>query len=122
MSEDGGNGDEGEKVKVPELLDVVWVALGFAVWVILVAKFLKSQGISRTEDLGKGGGLLMLISMGAATYCFSAIGSQLGREVERGKITWATYWTTLIGIAVATFAFLGVTGIDDFLKLWDSVK
>ncbi|MEV8629219.1 hypothetical protein [Streptomyces sp. NBC_01268] len=95
---------------------LVWFIFGLATGFVLLAKMHAARAMPHEEPLKSvviagamlGGGLL-----------FGAIGGHLHDEVAQEKISRATYWTTVFGIAVASFTLLGITGVDDLFALFD---
>ncbi|MFI0975498.1 hypothetical protein ACH4SP_00555 [Streptomyces sp. NPDC021093] len=94
---------------------LVWMGLGAGAGLVLLGK-MKFAGVVPHDDplksaviIGVGGGAVVL---------FGKIGEHLHTEVAREKISWATYWTTVFGIAVAAFTLLGITGVDDLFALF----
>ncbi|MFD4341817.1 hypothetical protein ACFWPP_32115 [Streptomyces anulatus] len=90
-----------------------WAVLGFIVGIYFSLRYEASIGARSVNEMSNGEQLtrIFLISMPALIY--GEIGSQIGKEARKGRISWATHWVTLFSIATATFTLLGMAGIED---------
>ncbi|MEV3984448.1 hypothetical protein [Nonomuraea sp. NPDC049758] len=96
----------------------IWAILGLIVGLVLSVKYAQSAGITREEKLPTTQGLFLVgLMFGPAILSFS-IGDHFHKEVHRGRMSWEVYWTVLSGLAASTFAFLGITGVDELLEVW----
>ncbi|GHI26226.1 hypothetical protein [Streptomyces hydrogenans] len=98
---------------------LTWTIFGAAASLVLLAK-MNAAGVMPLEEPMRGVTLAGLLAGGA--ILFGLIGSHLEGEVIREKISRATYWTTVFGIAVASFTLLGITGVDDLLALFNKYR
>ncbi|MEU9065079.1 hypothetical protein AB0D13_41225 [Streptomyces sp. NPDC048430] len=103
-------GDDGENALI------AWLCAGVVAGLALVGKVHATGALP--DD-----GPFRIVAMGALMVgpllLFLAIGDQLIREVIQGKISRATYWTTVFGLAVSSFALLGIAGVDDLIAVFD---
>ncbi|MFB7899234.1 hypothetical protein ACFC1B_23210 [Streptomyces xiamenensis] len=107
-----------EEVKEgPEL--IIWAALGFTVGIVLSVNYAQALGFDADDKLPAMQVFIVAALLLGPLAGFLMIGTQLRQEVERGKITWATYWTTVFGISATVLALLGITGVDDLFEVWE---
>lgn len=82
--------------------------------------YVRSQGYGENESvpwIPEGIiGLALMFGPGLMLFMLAA---QLYEEVLSKKITWAAYWSTMFGIAVAALALAGITSFDEILKALD---
>ncbi|MEU5896814.1 MULTISPECIES: hypothetical protein [unclassified Streptomyces] len=95
----------------------IWGLIGVVVGGVLAFKVLSAMGVRENEDL-----TLMEIATGVAllfapVYVLTRAGEHLRKDVEAGKSTTATYWTTMAGLSISALTLAGVTSIDDLLGL-----
>lgn len=105
-----------------EHLDSIWGFLGLAAGLAAGLKFMSALGFDGDDEIPSGS----LIPIGVVTLALtlgpmmisSSISERLRNEVKRGRISYATYWTTLIGITGAVFSLLGIVNIDEYIEMW----
>ncbi|MER7596294.1 hypothetical protein [Streptomyces hydrogenans] len=97
-----------------ENAEIAWLLFGVAAGFVLAAKIHAAGALPVEEPMR---GVVIIGSLAGGGALFGVIGSHLQDEVAREKISRATYWTTVFGIAVASFTLLGITGVDDLLAL-----
>jgi hypothetical protein len=107
----GANRDE----KRPTL-DPYWFLVGFLVGFVLAAKYAKFEGYAYDETISGKPAIIFGIMLFGPPFGLGVVGQQLRNEVDREKITWATYWTTTVTILVAAFTLLGITDVDDLFS------
>ncbi|MEU3077266.1 hypothetical protein [Streptomyces laurentii] len=93
---------------------MAWFFFGMAAGFVLLAKMRRAVPHEQPMKF-----VVVVGTMAAAGLLFGAIGTHLHDEVAQEKISRATYWSTVFGIAVASFTLLGITGLDDLLALFD---
>ncbi|MFJ8856766.1 hypothetical protein [Streptomyces sp. NPDC102437] len=94
---------------------IVWFLVGSGAGFVLMLKLYYAGALPHDKDIR------MLVALGgtfAVGFLFGVIGEHLHDEVAQQKISRATYWTTVFGIAVASFTLLGITGVDDLAALF----
>ncbi len=96
---------------------LAWAAGGAAAGLILVAKYKQFENVDPGSDMTPGQALLYIILIIGPAAGFGSIGERLTLEVEKGNSTWATFWTTTVGVFVAVFTLLGVANVDDLAGL-----
>ncbi|TDC10410.1 hypothetical protein E1265_31245 [Streptomyces sp. 8K308] len=112
MTSETDNNDRGPKSSAAG----AWAVGGLAAGVILLARYQNAVNMAdRDATIEEAGIMICLIFF--PMYAFYQIGKQLVREVEKGNSTWATFWTTTVGVFVAVFTLLGVTSVDDLSTL-----
>jgi hypothetical protein len=96
---------------------LVWAAGGAAAGGILVVKYKQYAGVAPDAGMTPGQALLYVALIIGPACAFATVGERLVLEVEKRESTWATFWTTTVGVFVPVFALLGVTDIDDLASL-----
>ncbi|MFK0258675.1 hypothetical protein [Streptomyces sp. NPDC090445] len=112
---DDGDGNSGGNGGEPDAA-AIWYILGLIAGVFLVGKVVVSQDLSG-DTTSTVQNLLLVALFLAPMFLLGGISKHLSREAARGKISWETYWTTMVGITVPVLALLGITSIDDVLDL-----
>ncbi|WP_327108663.1 hypothetical protein [Nonomuraea glycinis] len=118
---DQGNGDGRNKSKPGESLFAIWGAIGFVIGASLAAKYVYSIGYTTDDDLPWPQGIIMVSLFIGPTFLLGWIAEQLSKEVLSGNSTWATYWTTMVGITVPALAVAGITTFEDVLDLFNNL-
>ncbi|WP_062218043.1 hypothetical protein [Streptomyces sp. NBRC 109706] len=113
------DGEGEDKGKINDDLDVIWWVLGVIAGIVLLARYIQSAEIAPDDELSVAQGVLLLVLLFGPAIFFGLIADQFRKEVQRGRMSWEVYWTLLSGVAASTFAFLGITGIDDVLEAWE---
>ncbi|MEV4290857.1 hypothetical protein AB0K40_35560 [Nonomuraea bangladeshensis] len=117
-----GNGDGGNKSKPGESLFIFWGALGFIIGASLAAKYVHSIGYTTDDDLPWWPqGIIMIFLFFGPTFLLGWIAEQLSEEVLSGNSTWATYWTTMVGITVPALTVAGIATFEDVLDLFNNL-
>jgi hypothetical protein len=96
---------------------LVWAAGGAAAGGILMVKYKQYADVPQDAGMTPGQALLYVALIIGPACGFATIGERLTLEVEEGNSTWATFWTTTVGVFVPVFALLGITNIDDLAAL-----
>nr|WP_152992482.1 hypothetical protein [Nonomuraea pusilla] len=116
-------GDDSENSHEPsEHLDSIWGFLGLAAGLATFMKLAHAFGFDGDDEVPSGS-LIPVTVLGLALtlgpmIIAHSISERLRSEVKRGKISYATYWTTLIGVAGAVFSLLGIANIDEYVQVW----
>lgn len=103
-----------------ERLVTLWCVLGLLLGLALSATVLASSGHNLDDELTSGQVVLVVVTMFGPIPLFGALGSQLSKEVIRGKTSWATYWSSLFGIVATALAIIGVAGFGDLVAMMSS--
>jgi hypothetical protein len=115
--------DDSENSHEPsEHLDSIWGFLGLAAGLATCLKLVYVFGLDGDDEVPSGSlipvaVLALALTLGPMIISRS-ISERLRSEVKRGKISYATYWTTLIGITGAVFSLLGIVNIDEYIEVW----
>ncbi|MYS34246.1 hypothetical protein GT025_08900 [Streptomyces sp. SID4920] len=96
---------------------LVWAVMSLLVGGVLAFKVLSAMGVREGEHLSPKELLIMLVLGLVPFWTIATAAEHLRKDVGTGKITFATYWTTIGGICVAALALVGVTSIDDLVGL-----
>ncbi|MGN3953506.1 hypothetical protein ACGV4K_00080 [Streptomyces sp. WAC8370] len=84
---------------------------------VLAFKVLSAMGVREGDDMSPTE-IVIMLALGLGPFWIIATAAEhLRKDVATGKITFATYWTTIGGICVAALALVGVTSIDDLVGL-----
>ncbi|MCP8706949.1 hypothetical protein IGB19_03700 [Streptomyces sp. AC04842] len=84
---------------------------------VLAFKVLSAMGVRENEDLTLVEITTAVALLFGPVYVLTTAGKQLSKDVEVGKSTNATYWTTMAGLSVSALTLAGVTSIDDLIGL-----
>ncbi|MEU1940598.1 hypothetical protein ACH49O_40825 [Streptomyces coeruleorubidus] len=115
--------DDSENSHEPsEHLDSIWGFLGLAAGLAACLKLVYAFGLDGDDEVPSGSLIPVAVLALALTVgpmiISRSISERLRGEVKRGKISYATYWTTLIGITGAVFSLLGIVNIDEYIEVW----
>ncbi|MFG2331021.1 hypothetical protein ACGFMM_15500 [Streptomyces sp. NPDC048604] len=103
--------------KKDDLSDILFGVIGLVVGAVLAAKVLSAMGLREGEKPSLPEIAIGLALFLAPFYALTEAAQHLRSDVEAGKSTNATYWTTMVGLSVSALALVGVTSIDDLISL-----
>ncbi len=101
-----------------DILTLLWGGVGFIAGFALSLTYARSRGYDRDDTLPLiPEGIIAISLLFGPAFMMGWIADQLRQEVLSNKSTWATYWSTMFGIAVAALALAGITSFDEILKV-----
>ncbi|MEU0581631.1 hypothetical protein ABZ465_30985 [Streptomyces griseoincarnatus] len=109
---DGQNQNDSREDESP-----IWGIVGLVVGGVLAFKVLSAMGVRENEDLTLVEIVTCVALLFAPVYVLTTAGKHLRKDVEAGKSTAATYWTTMVGLSISALTLAGVTSIDDLIGL-----
>ena len=95
----------------------IWGTVGVVVGGVLAFKVLSAMGVRENEDLTLVEITTTVALLFGPVYVLTTAGKHLRKDVEVGKSTNATYWTTMAGLSISALTLAGVTSIDDLIGL-----
>ncbi|MGW2110401.1 hypothetical protein [Streptomyces sp. NPDC001948] len=116
MGDGGANGEEKEST-----LDPYWFCAGFLIAFVLAAKYAKFKGYANDQIISGEPAIIFAILLFGPPFALGAVGQKLRNEVDREKITWATYWTTTVSTFVAVLTLVGITNVDDLFSVLNGI-
>ncbi|KUN17661.1 hypothetical protein AQJ11_38040 [Streptomyces corchorusii] len=109
--------ESGDQNQSDDPLDLVWCLIALVVGGVLAFKVLYAMGVRENEELSLKEIVIGLALLMGPVFILRTAADHLYKDVKTGKITIATYWTTIGGICVAALSLVGVTSIDDLIGL-----